>query len=366
MLRTLGVLTVVGGITLTGVLTLRRHTAVTDERRTREAVVAQGVPVLVAPVKQVDPGRRITLPGELRPYRVTTVYAKTSGYLKAIYVDKGDRVKSGQALGLVESPETDQQVLSTQADLGMKRQIYDRYRALVGKGVVSAQEMDNAAAALHSAEAELERLRALKDYETIRAPFDGIVTARYADPGALMPAATGATQSAQPLVEVQDMSKVRIFVYVAQTEAPYIREGDPVQIASQENASVKVQAKVTRTTHALDLRTRTMLVEVDLDNKEGLLYPGLFVDATLQVDSPAMLTMPSDAVFLRNGQSMVAVVDDGVAKYTPVEIASDDGHIVHVASGLRAGQMVGLHVGDAVSDGAKVKPFEAKASNKPH
>lgn len=361
-LRTVGFLIVGGACILTGVLFINRKEEVAADREGRIKLVASGIPVLVAPVGSAQAGRHITLPGELRPFRVTTVYSKVSGYLREINVDKGDKVKAGQALGRVESPETDQQVLSLEADLVRKRQVNDRYRSLVGKGVVSAQEMDNAAAALQSGMADLDRLRALKSYETIRAPFDGIVTARYADPGALLPAATGSTQAAQPLVEVQDMSRVRIFVYVSQAEAPYIKDGDPVTLVSQEDTHLAVEATITRTTHALDMRTRTMLVEIDLDNKDGKLYPGLFVNATLQVNSAAMLTMPSDAVFLRNGKPTVAVIEDNVAKYTPVEIASDDGHIVHIASGLKVGQMVGLHVSDAVSDGATVKPVLQSAS----
>lgn len=361
-LRTMGFLIVGGACVLTGVLFLNHKSSIDTEREGRVQQVAGGITVLVAPVAAAEAGRHITLPGELRPYRVTTVYSKVSGYLREINVDKGDKVKGGQALGRVESPETDQQFLSVEADLVMKRQINDRYRNLVGKGVVSAQEMDNAAAALQSGMADLDRLRALKSYEIIRAPFDGIVTARYADPGALLPAATGSTQAAQPLVEVQDMSRVRIFVYVSQAEAPYIRDGDPVTLVSQEDSHVKVEATITRTTHALDLRTRTMLVEIDLDNKDGRLYPGLFVNVTLQVNSAAMLVMPSDAVFLRNGKPTVAVIEDDIAKYTPVEIASDDGHTVHIASGLKVGQLVGLHISDSVSDGAKVKPLQQSPS----
>lgn len=358
ILKTAGIVIVVAACTSTVFLYARKTQNVAAEKHARVQSLQEGTPVLVSPVQMQPSERQVTLPGELRPFKVTTVYAKVSGYLKDIYVDKGDQVKYAQALGQVESPETDQQVLSMQADLVVKKQIYDRYKTLVGSGVISAQEMDNAEANLHSVTAQLDGLKALKSYETIRAPFDGIITARYADPGALLPAATGSTQSAQPLVEIQDMSKVRLFVYVGQSEAPYVHVGDNAKITSDNDTSIHLTAPITRIAHALDLRTRTMLVEIDLENKERLLYPGLYVNVTLSIHAPKELTVPSEAIFMRHGLSMVAVVEDQTVKYTQVEVISDDGHIVHVTSGLSEGQKVGLHVGDAISDGSHVKPID--------
>jgi RND family efflux transporter MFP subunit len=304
------------------------------------------------------PQRTLNLPGDVRAYRQATLYSKVSGYLKEIRVDRGDTVKANDILGVVAAPETDQQLSSLENGLTAKKQIAARLKALVPTGVASQQELDRAEADVHTAQADVDRLVAVRGFDVIRAPFDGTITARYADPGALMPAATGATQSAQPLVDIADESRVRIVVYLGQLDAPFVKDGDPCTVVRDADPSKPIVAKITRTAHALDPRTRTMWVEVELDNKERLFYPGLFVHVALTLAAAPGLIVPADAVFLRGGQPTVAVVADGRAKFTQIQIGDDDGKTVRVLGGLQAGESVALHVGDDVSDGGAVQVVE--------
>jgi RND family efflux transporter MFP subunit len=335
------------------------------EASARQHDLAEGTRVLVARVAPLPAGRTVTLPGEVHAFKQATLYAKVSGYLKRMNVDKGDTVRKGQILATLESPETDQAVLSAKAALATKRLVADRYKQLAPKGVVSQQELDTASGDLAVAEAELARTTALEDYETIRAPFDGIVTARFVDPGALLPAATGSTSSAQPLVEVTDMSRVRIYVYLGQGDAPFVKEGTAAKVDTEAHPGQPVDAAVTRITRELDEKTRTMLTEIDVDNKTAWVYPGLYVHVTMKLETPPALAIPADAVFLRDGKPVVVVVDGGKARFTPIETGDDDGRVVRVLSGLKEGDVVALHVGDEVSDGSPVQPVTPAASGTP-
>ena len=298
--------------------------------------------------------RVLKLPGDVRPFRQVTLYAKVSGYLRAINVDKGDRVATGQVLGVVESPETDSQEKSIAASRSDKASVASRYQALVGTGVVSQQDMDKANTDLQTASADLARVQALKGYETIRAPFAGVVTARYVDAGALLAAATGSTSNVQPLVDVADIRTVRIYVYIGQTEAPYVRQGDVVHITPQERGDLNVEARVTRISRALEPHTRTMLAEIDLANSKDLFFPGVFVDVTMSIKLPASIVIPADAVILREGVQQVAVVENSTLHFRTVRVGDNDGHLVRVYHGLAAGDVVGLHVGDEIVDGTRV------------
>lgn len=298
--------------------------------------------------------RTVSLPGDVRPFRQVTLYAKVSGYLRDINVDKGDKVAPGQVLAVVQSPETDSQEKSIAAGQADKASVASRYHALVGSGVVSQQDMDKANADLQTANADLARVHALKDYEMIRAPFAGVVTARYVDVGALLAAATGSTGNVQPLVDVADINTVRIYIYVAQNEAPYVHQGDAVRITRDAQNPLDVRARITRISRALDPRTRTMLAEIDIDNRKNLFFPGVFVNVALDVTLPAGIVIPADAVVLREGIPQVAVIQNGVAHFRNVRVGDNDGRMVHVYDGLQPGDVVGLHLGDDVWDGSPV------------
>ena len=345
------------GVTAFGALALsatKEHRE-SGEARERRDVVARGIRVRVAQVHVEAVERSVSLPGDVRPFEQASLLAKVPGYLKWVRIERGDRVKRGQILGVLESPETDQQVHSARADLANRRQLALRNRRLVKKGLVSEQEKENADAALSIAEANLQRVLALQEYEKIRAPFDGVITARRADPGALM-------QGAQSLGDLADLDRLRIVVNVGQGEAPFVHEGDVVQLEADGRPATRIQAKVTHISGALDPRTRTMAVEVVLGSSDRRFLPGEFVHATLRLHTDAMPVIPARALFLRGEKAFVAVIRDGKAVRVPVIAGETNGKFVQIRSGLSGTETVALDLGMEAEDGAKVDVVRDEAA----
>lgn len=339
-----------------GLLFWRRHHREAVERQQRADEVGAGPKVFVAQA-QVGAGQRdFTLPGDVRGFEQVTLYAKVSGYLKEIRVDKGDAVKKGQIIGILESPETEQEVLAAQADYVVKKQAADRARKLAASGVVSRQDLDNAVGALQVSRANLARVKALKEYEVIRAPFDGTVIGRYADPGALVPAATGSTQSALPLVDLANLKRVRVTMFVGQDVAPYVRVGDAATLTEDQRPERRIEAKVSRLASALDPRSRTMLTEIWLDNQEPRLYPGTFVHVTLHLRVPPVPTVPAEALVARGDSLYVAVVREDKLSFVKVEPGLNDGRTMQIQRGLKGGEWVALSVPAVLGEGARIQP----------
>lgn len=345
------------------VLGWTKHHNETTEAQARTAAVERGPLVRVVQVQNAPAVRSVSLPGEVRAFNQTSLYAKVAGYLKTITVDKGDRVKKGQLLATLESPDLDQQIAAAEADLSQKDQAVRRAEALAKPEVISQQELEQAQANAKVSRASLDRARAQRDYANIRVPFDGVITARYVDPGALLPAATGSTASATPIVDVADLDRLRIYVYLGQGEAPFVHAGDPVKITVDGQARPPIEAKVTRVAQALDPRTRTMLAEVDLENVEAV-YPGSFVHVSVEVKASPMPLVPSDSLVSQNGGLYVARVDNDRAHFVPVTTGFDDGKNVQILSGLAAGQWVARNLSSSVVDGARIQAIkpEDKAS----
>lgn len=363
-LYAVGVLAVVlaGGGVLT--LSVRKQGAEAREAATRKADVAAGPRVRVVPVSVAPAERTVTLPGEVRAFNQSTLYAKVSGYLKDIRVDKGDKVQKGQLLATLESPDTDQQVTAAEADLALRQQTAQRDEALIKTGVVSQQEVEQAQAAVKVAAAALARARALQAYEEIRAPFSGVITRRYVDPGALLPAATGSTQAAQPVVDIADMDRLRVFVYLGQDDAALVREGDEATVTMDQRPGEALTTKVARLSRSLDPRTRTMLCELDLDNAKAGIYPGEFVHVGIKLRARPYPMIPSEALIARGDKLRVAVVRDGRAHLVPVQVGQDDGRSVQIVSGLSGGEQVAINAAGELEDGAPVQPVTAAATTR--
>jgi len=343
----------------------RRH-HLRSERASREAEVGAGPRVLVMVAKRAPAERHLTLQAEARPFASVTLYAKVSGYLREVRVDKGDRVREGQVLAVIESPEIDKQYQAAVADAKNKRDLATRARALAPSGVVSAQAAESAESAAEIAEANVRTLGVQRDYEVLRAPFAGTVTARYADPGALVQNATGSQTSALPVVDVAQTARLRVFVYLDQRDAPFVHPGDAAILRVPERAGLELPAKVARVSGQLDPRSRMMLGEIDYDNAKGEVFPGSFIQARLTIRAPSLVELPTEALVLRGQKPFVAIVgpDDRVA-YRPVEVADDDGERVRITSGVREGDRVALALGDNVVEGARVQPFAAGAPPNP-
>jgi RND family efflux transporter MFP subunit len=306
--------------------------------------------------------RRLELQGEARPFFSVTLYAKVSGYLKEIRVDKGDKVKANQVVAVIESPELDRQYDAALADAQYKRANARRAEALSKPGVVSAQEAESQLGQAQVAEATVQSLAQQKSYETLRAPFAGTVTARFADPGALVQNAANAQTGALPVVTISQVETLRVYVYVDQRDAPLVHVGDRAELLLPDRASAPLTAKVARRTDELDPRTRTMLVEVDVDNRDNKLVPGSFVTVGLALAAPRVVEVPVEALVIRaQAKAFVPVLVGDTVKYRAVTIIDDDGTTARVASGLQPGELVALNLGDNVPDGARVQPVTTNA-----
>ena len=303
--------------------------------------------------------RTIKLLGDLRSGATTTLYGKVAGYLKTISVDKGDKVESGQVLAFIESPELDQQYAGASADLANKRRTRDRTRELYSKGIATQVALNQAETDATVAENTVAVLETQHSYQTVRAPFGGRVTARFVDPGALITNAQTNVTSALPMLTISDDTKVRIYAYVQQADAPFVHVGAEVDVSDASNQDRKKVGSITRMTGELDQKTRTMLIQVDLDNSDNFFIPGSFAYLTLHVPLVSQPQIPVTALLMRSDQSSIAMVDGEVVKFRPVKVASTDGATITIADGVKAGDRVAINVPDEVTDGSRIQPVAA-------
>jgi membrane fusion protein, multidrug efflux system len=342
-----------------GVITLRHHQRVKREAAALGREVDKGPRVAVTKVQPGASERTLTFPADARALVQATLYAKTSGYVREIRVNKGDHVTKGDVMAVIESPETDQQVDAARSDLNLKNKLEVRARLLNQQGLMSQQDREIAEGNQEVSSSNLKRMLALADYETLRAPFTGVVSARYVDPGALLPAATGATQAAMPLVDVVDPATLKATVFLGQDVAASVHVGDAVEIWQDERPDQKIGASLTRFASALDPKTRTMLVEIEFDNRKAGIYPGTFVRVGLKSKVTPLPTVPSDALFVRKGVLMVGQIEGDHVRFVPVQIGNNTGKTTQIASGLSGGEDIALDVPSEVDDGARVQVVQA-------
>jgi RND family efflux transporter MFP subunit len=336
----------------------RQNKTFADDSKTRLADIKAGPLVKTFKVGGPSAGQDLALTGEARPYQSVTLYAKTSGYMDKIFVDKGDKVAQGQLMATIVSPETDQAYLAAVADLDNKRKILARDVQLLQKEYISPQDKEQVETEVKVAESTVESLKQQQQYKNITAPFSGTVTARYADPGALVQNATNAQTSAQPVVTVSELGRIRIYVYVEQAVATYLKEGYPVHISLTERPDVNIKATITRIAGELDPKTRMELVEVDLPNKDALIIPGSYVNVSMKLPTASVghLQVPAEALVIKDKKTVVPVIQsDSTIVYKPVRVGDNDGVNVTILDGLESGDLVGLNVGVGYNNGQKVR-----------
>ncbi|MCU1281392.1 MAG: efflux transporter, family, subunit [bacterium] len=339
-----------------GIVYVRRRISEKRQIAARQHAVSLGPPVLVAKVLAGGGARHLTLPGEARPFVSTTVYAKLAGYLRKIYTDKGLRVKKDQVLAVVESPETDQTVRAAETDLRLREQVAARTDTLAKAGVLSRQDREIADAQRLSSQAALRQTRSIQRYEILRAPFSGLVTARYVDPGALIPAATGSTQAAQPVVDLADTDRLRVWIYLGQDTAPYVQVGDEVTLWTDDQPARRMAARVSLVSGQLEPRTRTMLTEIWFDNRTARILPGTFVHVELDIKESPIPTVPNAAIIVRAGHLRAAVVEGHRIHLIPIEVGSSDGNRTQVVQGVKPGELVAVDLPAELGDGAAIQP----------
>jgi membrane fusion protein, multidrug efflux system len=345
-------------------LVMARQTQIRRQTSELDQTVARGPHVLVTQLSDGSPSRTIDLPASVHGYVETPVYAKVAGYMKTINVDKGDRVKAGQVIAIIESPETDKQVFDARSYYWLQAVTDRRYQELVRQEVIPQQTADTSHATMLQAKAVYEQELALQQYEIVRAPFDGIVTARYIDPGTLIPQSTAPSASNSPIVALATMTPLRVYAYVPQSLSPFIKDGDPANITVSEFPKRNFSGTVTRHPKALDQNTRTMLVEVDLPNQDRSLYPGMYADMRMTARvTAANIMVPDDALVFRDDKVYLPIVRNNHLSLVEVVLGHDNGYTVEVTGDVQEGELVAMNVGQAAHDGEPVQPVAASSSN---
>jgi membrane fusion protein (multidrug efflux system) len=303
--------------------------------------------------------RSVTLPTfRILPYQAATLYAKVSGYVKAMKVDKGDAVTAGQLLAEIEVPEllADEAQFKAEADVAHGN--YERMAAARQKApdLVVPQTVDDLRGQAEVARAKLQRTETLLQFARITAPFAGVITARFVDAGAFIPAATtGSTPQSAALLTLMDFSRVRVQLFVPEAEVPFIRNGLAATLTVEELPGLTFHGSVTRFAHALDEATKTMLTEIELPNPSGNLRPGMYASVRLEVERKHdVLLVPAAAVVVEKAGSFVFLVADGKAHKTPVHTGFSDGVSVEITDGVRVDAQVALVGKQALNDGQTV------------
>ena len=344
-----------GGI---AAITLSKGNKVAKETNERATELKDGPVVKISIAQYTTAPKQIVLIGEAKPYMSATIYAKISGYMDKIFVDKGDKVVQDQLLATINNPEIDQQYNAAVADLENKKKILERDKKLLDKKFISQEDEDLSQTSVTLAEATLRSLTEQQQYKSLRAPFSGTVTARYADPGALIQNAINSQTSAQPVVTIADLNRLRVYVYAEQKDAAFLKVGYAVDITLSENPDLHIRGSVTRVAGELDEHTRMMTVEIDIDNRDQKIIPGSYVQVhiTGPLDKNAKIEIPSTALIIHKDKSMVAVLDSSNAiHFRMVKAGENTGDKVTILDGLQNGERVALSVGESIQDGQKVR-----------
>lgn len=266
---------------------------------------------------------------------------------------------ANQVLAEIDSAELESQYLSALTDLNQKEKINARLQELLKSNNTSQQAAEQAETNYRLAQEAVRNLAIMRSYQTLKAPFDGTVVARFADPGALVQAATTNQASSLPVLQIVDNRKLRVGVFVEQRDVAAIKVGDEAEIVDASNPERRRKAEISRTAGTLDPRTRTLFVEIDLDNSDQFLVPGSFVYVNLHVPVKSFLQIPVTAMVQRGGNPQVAVVGaDSTIQFKPIKVASTDGAMINVAEGLKAGEKVALNISSDLTNGAKVRAAE--------
>jgi RND family efflux transporter MFP subunit len=372
-------------------------------REARDIVHASTVllPKVIVVHPQTAPAQTsLSLPGNLQPLYSAQVFARTNGYIEKRMVDIGAHVKAGQILAIIATPEIDQQLNQARADvlqaeaalaqskaslqqaqanLELSRITKDRYAGLIGTHAVTQQSVDEtgqtfnarsadvsaananiavAQASLKSRQANVQRLVQLQGFEHVAAPFDGVITARNVEQGDLVNDGSG--NGAASLFSIAQSDVLRVQVEVPQSSALDIKAGQQAVLTVQEQPGREHMATVTRSAQSVDLAARTMLTEVQVDNRDGSLVPGMYGEVKFEIaHSQPSLVIPTTALVIdKNGTHVVEVTDDDKVRFVPVEVGLDMGSQIEISHGIHAGESLVTNPSDLLSDGQKVSIAE--------
>lgn len=352
-----------------------------------DTVLAQQTRALAAPTVNVAPPKRgspsdtLVLPGNVTAYTDAPIYARTDGYLTRWYYDIGAHVQKGALLAVISAPEVDQQLAQAEADLATAQTNAknakvqaERYSNLVKSNSVSRLDTDTfvtqaaaAASAVHSAQANVDRLRAMQSFEKIYAPFSGVITARNVDTGQLINAGAGATAGTE-LFHMQAIQTLRVYTNVPQIYSGTAKRGMKVPLTFPQFPGETFEGNLVRTADAIDPVSRTLLVEVDVNNRDGKLLPGALAQVHFRATAtaPAFIISTTALMFRGDGLRVGTVVNSSqgtVAHLAPVVIGEDDGATVQVVSGLHATDRVIQDPPDSLIEGEHVTVVSSGSSS---
>ena len=372
--RKLGLFGLVAGVALVFAVVSGIRAREESEARLKQWTNDQATPTVAV----IQPDAKVLnatldLPGRMEAYSRAPIFARVSGYLKSWSVDIGARVRAGQVIAEIEAPDLDQQLLQARADLASQQasaQLSEatlaRRKSLIASNFVSMQEIDertadlsNKRAAVNSGKANVERLEALAAYKKISVPFDGVVTSRDTDVGALINAGGGA---GPPMFVISDISKLRVYVNVPQNYVPAIRIGAKAVISAPEYPNRTFPATVEASSQSVDVGSGTTRMQLGLDNADGALMPGGYagVRLSLQRDTVPLHIPASALIFNQNGLRVATVGADDKVLFKTVTIARDLGRDLELASGLSVEDRVIVAPPDGLSDGDPVRIAGAK------
>ncbi len=329
----------------------------------------QAIPAVdVVHPQAAAPTQEVVLPGNTQAFTDTPIYARTNGYLKRWYVDIGARVKQGDLLAEIDTPEIDQQLRQSRADLAtaqanldLAQTTADRWQFLLKSGSVSKQETDQAVSDLHakkaavdSSGANVRRLEDLQSFEKVFAPFDGVITARSTDIGDLIDA--GAAPQSRELFHLAAIHTLRVYVAVPEVYSRAAQPGATASLTLDEYPGERFTGTLVRNANSIDPASRTLLIEVDVANPSGRLLPGAYVSVHLKLPKVIRsVTIPSNTLLFRSEGLRVAVVRNGVAQLVPITIGRDFGSSIEVVSGLGQSETVVLNPADSLISGTPVR-----------
>jgi RND family efflux transporter MFP subunit len=362
-------LIVVGGLLASGIWSRVKDRSALSAETAQVALTSVSV---VSP-QRTAPAQEIILPGNVQPYITSPIYSRTNGYLQKWYVDIGARVKQGQLLAVIATPEVDQQLdqslsnLNTaKANLALAEITKNRYEGLLKSHAVAQQDVDNAVgnynantAIVQAGEANVKQLQALQSFEKIYAPFDGVVTARNTDIGDLINSGNSGGVKTD-LFHIAQPGVLRVYVNVPEEYSQGIKTGMTADLALAEFPGRKFQGKLIRTAEAINMTTRTLLIEVDVDNPTGTLLTGSYAEVHLKVPTQASTyLLPVNTLIFRSEGLQVGIVKDGNVTLTTVTPGHDFGSQIEVVSGLNANDQVIINPPDSIVTGQKVQTVQA-------
>jgi RND family efflux transporter MFP subunit len=347
---------------------VRARTALASET----AQVARPAVSIVSP-KRTAPAQEVILPGNVQPFITSPIYARTNGYLRKWYFDIGAHVKQGQLLAVIEAPEVDQQMqqslsnLNTaKANLALAETTKNRYEGLVKDNAVSQQDVDNAVgtynankATVDANQANVKQVQALQSFEKIYAPFDGVITARNTDIGDLINSGSSGGVKTD-LFHIAQPETLRVYVNVPEEYSQGMKAGMTADLNLAEFPGRKFQGKLVRTAEAINMTTRTLLIEVDVDNPKGTLLTGSYAEVHLAVPAQASTyLLPVNTLLFRSEGLRVGVVKDGKVTLSAVTPGHDFGNEIEIVSGLKADDQVIINPPDSIVSGQAVQIVQA-------